>query len=299
MTRFTEILCPVDRSDTSRHALDHAVAVARWYDARLTVLQVAWTGVPPMAMPAVAGAGFMPVLTAQDREASLSDLQQFIGEVPGVRVEAAFREGAVVPEIMDEAHARRADLIVMGTHGLGGFERFLLGSVTEKVIRKAACPVMTVPPRATAPARTTPPFQKVLCPVDFSPSSVHAVTHALSLAQQAGGALWLLHVLDWDVSHPVAPGYGMEMAAHRRKAEDDAKRELGRLVPADARDWCNITEMAVIGRAHEEIVRMVDENHVDLIVMGVHGRPGLTGVFLGSTTNQVVRHASCPVLSVR
>ena len=88
---------------------------------------------------------------------------------------------------MNSAAAMKADLLVMGTHGLGGFHRLLLGSVTEKVARTASCPLLTVPP--AAPAMTPRPilFKKIVCPIDYSPASLKALDYALELGRQADG----------------------------------------------------------------------------------------------------------------
>ena len=89
-----------------------------------------------------------------------------------------------------------ADLVVMGTHGRSGFERLVLGSVTERVLRKSACPVLTVP--KGIPDVATPPvlFNRIVCAVDFSDCSMHALNYAMSLAQEADAHLTVVHVIE-------------------------------------------------------------------------------------------------------
>ena len=106
-----------------------------------------------------------------------------------------FEIGNPVREILHVAASLPADLIVMGTHGASGFEHLVLGSVTEKVFRKAGCPVMTVPPRAHA--TSVLPFKQLLCAIDFSESSPAGVELAVSLAQDAGAGLTIVHVIQW------------------------------------------------------------------------------------------------------
>ena len=96
-----------------------------------------------------------------------------------------------------------ADLIVMGTHGRGGFQHLVLGSVTERVLRRAVCPVLTVPPRAQSTSRLT--FRRLLCAIDFSESSMAALRFALSLAQESEARLTMLHVLEWPWEEPPPP----------------------------------------------------------------------------------------------
>jgi nucleotide-binding universal stress UspA family protein len=183
MIRLNQILCPVDLSDTSGRALGHALRLARWYGAQLTVMQVIWAD-PPVTYPARVASRSATVLSPATRAELLEELRQFEGlhAITDVRIEAVLREGAIVTQILEEARAREAGLIVMGTHGIGGFARFLLGSVTERVLRQATCPVMTVGPSSTTSTAAGQTFATILCAVDFSPSSLNALRHAVSLA---------------------------------------------------------------------------------------------------------------------
>ena len=300
MVRLSRILCPVDLSETSSHALDQAFAIARSYKARLTVLEVSWAGLPPIAYPGSAMAPAPPLLEPCQLEALRTELCRFAARAasPDLQVEFVIREGAVVPMILEEARAIAADLIVIGTHGRSGFDRFLLGSVTEKVLRKAKCAVMTVPPadQTAAPARGD---RTIVCAVDFSPASLKAVDYALSLAQELPATLSLIHVFDWPPDRPIPRGREFETIAYRGKAQGDTRELLHVLVPEDARAWCKTEEFVPVGRPHEEIVRLARDRDADLIVMGVHGRSSLSLALFGSTANQVVRHATCPVVTVR
>ena len=219
MIEIRRILCPIDFSDYSRRALDHAMAIARWYGSTVTALHV-FSSAPVVASypgPVV----LEPiVLTAVGREELLAETKAFIDAeaVPGVRVEAVVREGQAAAEIADMAISMNADLLVIGTHGRSGFERLLLGSVTEKVLRKARCPVLTVPRRLpdAVPAGAVL-YKRILCPVDFSASSLHALKYATSLAQESDGQLTVLHV----VSHEFESAVDMSERRRRRGADDD------------------------------------------------------------------------------
>jgi nucleotide-binding universal stress UspA family protein len=300
MVRFTEILCPVDGSNASAHALDHALALARSYKAHLTVMEASWARLPPIAYPGTGMTETPPLLLPRQLDELREELRQFARRwsMADVNVDLVVREGAVVPVILEEAQSIRADVIVLGTHGRSGFDRFLLGSVTEKIIRKAECAVMTVPPadRTSEPARAA---RTIVCGVDFSPASLKAVDHALSLAQELPATLLLTHVIDWHVDRPLPPEVALETAAYRGRVEAYNQVKLQALVPDDARTWCQAEEVVAAGRPHEEIVRLARERDADLIVLGVHGRSAMNLALFGSTTNQVVRHATCPVLTVR
>lgn len=298
------ILCPIDFSDPSAHALELAGRLARWYDARLVVLHVRPTITPHPDIPA---AGSMaPWLVTE-----LQHLRQRVAEAgaeataAGVDVEPLATAGQPVHEILQCAATVAADLIVMGTHGLSGFQHLVLGSVTEKVLRKAPCPVLTVPPRAPAAARQ---FKRLICAVDFSDCSLTAATSAASLAKQSGAALSLLHVLEWPwhdatISNPtgVPAAQAQAIADYRRYLESGAKERLDAVAAsvASAESSGTVATSIRFGRPHVELLEAARDEQADLIVLGVRGRGPLDLAFFGSTANHVVRSASCPVLTIR
>lgn len=200
--------------------------------------------------------------------------------------------------VLDTAQKLSVGLIVMGTHGASGFERLMLGSVTEKVLRKANCPVLVVPRRADAPSGAPIVFRRILCAVDFSPCSHQAVSYALSLAEEAGGSLTLLHVVEGFDEEP-PPLSHFDVPEYRQHLEKTAADRLDALVPKETRSWCDCRTVVRAGKAHREILHAAATNEVDLIVLGVRGRNAVDLALFGSTANQVVRAAECPVLTVR
>ncbi len=298
MIEFPRILCPVDFSDASRAALESALMLARWYDSRVFVPHVVQIALPP--------APFTPnaptALTPAQEEETAGHLASFVaGCEPGsVAVTTTVLVGSAVAEILRQAQDLPADLIVLGTHGRSGFEHLLMGSVTERVLRKATCPVCTIRADAHQRPRTPPaPFTRIMCAVDFSPASLNALEHALSLAQESGGRLTLVHVQDWPFDLRAAETFGPDASRYQRQLHERATRELAAVVPADARTWCEIEEVVAIGRPHEVILQTARDVAANLIVMGAHARAGLDLHVLGSTTDHVVREAACPVLTVR
>ena len=295
MIRIKNVLCPVDFSDISQHALDHAAAIAHWYEATLTLLYVFVT-LPTMDLPPL-------VLEDADRARIESDLRRMAAGVPSdvsvdVRVE---QTESAHREILAQLAATHADLLVLGTHGRSGLQRLFLGSVTEKVIRKATCPTLVVPPRASdvppdAPVR----FRRILCPIDFAESSLSALAYALNLAEEADAHLTLLHVIEMPPElreHPLAPNFDVDRI--HAAAEADARRRLRDLVPDQARTYCTVETDVVEGRAYRRVLQRAAEEEADLIVMGVHGRGAVDLLVFGSTTHHVIRAAGCPVLIVR
>ena len=311
MTTIKTVLCPVDFSDHSRHALAHAVQIARWFESTVTVLHVYPS---PAAPPPVLFGGLpgpippvepYPALTSspeRTHEETLARLSDFTGaSATGIRLKLVARAGAPIGTILDESARLHSDLIVLGTHGHSGFEHWMLGSVTERVLRKAACPVLTVPPPVeTAPGNALKIFSRILCAVDFSEASLRGLEYALMLAKEADAEVMLMHVIEGlpdppDWQQPPGPA----VVEYLRLSEDNALTRLRQALPADVHAWCHPHTILATGKPYREILRVAREQDAHLIVMGVHGRNAIDRLFFGSTANQVVRTAPCPVLTLR
>jgi nucleotide-binding universal stress UspA family protein len=289
------ILCPIDFSDNSLHALAHAAAIARWYEARLTMLYV-FANLPTIDAP--------PLLLGESERARLTArMRELAAVVPsGVPVDCQIQDAGLVHDgILTQVEATQADILVLGTHGRSGFQRLFLGSVAEKVIRLVKCPTLIVPPRAPDLTPNAPvQFNRIVCPIDFSDSSLGALEYAINLSGEADGQLTLLHVLEMPPALAQEPFYlDGELARARDAAADDARRRLDSLIPEEARAYCAVETTVVEGRAYREILRQAAERRAELIVMGVHGRGALDLLLFGSTTHHVIRASPCPVLIVR
>ena len=299
MVNINRILCPVDLSEFSRDALHHALALAEWYQAQITVLHV-YSAVQPLVP--VRGFCESVVLPPPVRPDEIAEeIRRFcvstLGD-PGQSVEIVVREGNATKEIVLLAEQLLADVLVLGTHGRSGFERLFLGSVTEKVLRTTRVPVMTVPPPVKQPGSTL--YKTILCPVDFSEASMEALDYALSLAQEANARLILLHVIESLLGEAGATEVGhMSVSEFYGYLEEDAVARLKSAVPEQARLWSAPEERVVRGRAYREILTLAGDAGADLIVMGVQGKNALHRFFFGSTTHHVIREAHCPVLTIR
>lgn len=304
MIAIRSILCPFDGSEFSRRALEHATALGRWYGAKVNLLHV-YTGVP--VAPEMGPAVWFTPLEPQERKKLVAWLADAAApaRAAGVAVEVHVVEGRPVPEILKSAKENVAGLIVLGTHGRTGFDRLLLGSVTERILRHAPCPVLTVTARAVpAYPQGRPPFERILCPVDFSPASTRAVEHALSLAQEAYGRLTLMHAIEQLPPEEEAAIAHFEMArfdmaGFQHALETMTRTRLEQAIPEGARDWCRPEILVARGRAWRAILHAAQERNAELIVMGVHGRNPVDVTLFGSTTQHVVRAAQCPVMVTR
>ena len=294
MKRIRRILCPIDFSETSRHALDHAAAIARRYKALLSVLYV-FPRLPVMDGP-------QPHLGAAGRAEIVADLRQFVVSVPAsVHVTAHVAEATEVHREIDvQARAIGADLLVMGSHGRSGFKRLMLGSVTERTLGITRCPVLVVPPAAEGARHTPWRPRRILAAIDFSPASAAALGYALSLAQEGGGELTLIHAI--EVPPELRGGHVADLTdVDRLRAAEEAGclRQLRQMVPERARLFCTVRTLVDEGAADHVILATAAAHDVDLIVMGVRGHGALDLAVFGSKTRQVTRSARCPVLVVQ
>ena len=301
MDGFRRILCPVDFSDGSQHALDHAVAMARWYRGHVWVQHVHRLSMPVFGSAALPGPeAVIPIgLTEHERMNLETTLERWVAaEATGAPTTTVLDEDFDVPDaIVEQARRLSADLITLGTHGRSGFSRLALGSITEKVIRIAPCAVLIVPPRAPdAVPRGVDAYQRILCPVDFSACSRRALEQAVSIAAEARARVTVAHVIDIppDASAPERP----DLEPFRRFYFDQAHRCMNGLL-GPVRHADGIDELLLAGKPYREILRVAAEQQADLIVLGVHGRAAVDRLLFGSVTEQIVRRASCPVLTVR
>ena len=298
MIDFRQIQCPIDFSDTSARALVYAAAFAKWYEAELEILHV-------MAPVADAIAGSSARVAEQEeqrhtsREAVLAEMQRASGEASAAGV--AFRlialEGRPDDVIVDRARSQKADLLVMGTHGRTGFNRLLMGSVTERVVRTAPCPVLTVPAAAPAAAGGPVTFKKILCAIDHSASSLKALQYALELGRQSDGRVTVLSALEYVDPEEPCEHIDLDIRQYRQRLIDHTRERLHALIAKEPQTWCEVVEIVAINRAYKEILLRAAES--DLVVMGAQGSAGIELMLYGSNTQHVVRAAVCPVLTVR
>jgi nucleotide-binding universal stress UspA family protein len=289
-----KILCAIDRSPSSLQAFGYAIALARWQSARLNLLEVVEEAPPPGVTRAPKSDGVPnETRTALDR-----DLRRALTarRASDVKVEISMRKGNAVQEILAQAKTSRADLVVIGSHGRGGVQRLVLGSVAEKVLRLATCPVLTVRRGVRLVRRSRSPFETILCPTDFSAAANKAVAYAKRLAQEADAKLILMTAVEWPFGDEVAYGAVAEL---QKSIASNANDALMRLLPRPASNGPRAQAIVAVGKASAAIVKVARARSADLIVMGVSGRGALDVAILGSTTHHVIRDGACPVLTVR
>jgi nucleotide-binding universal stress UspA family protein len=296
--RIQRLLCPIDLSELSANALDQAVDLARACRASITALFV----FPPI--PYLAGEGaVVPVPSEPDaaaRSVVAKDLAEFMrpARAAGVAVDVCLRVGDPATQIVAAAAETNADAIVMATHGRSGFRRLILGSVAERVLWTATCPVITIPPgeQLTTSGGAQGPM---LCALDLEASSTNTLKHALLLSRTTGRPLAFLHVLaDLSQHRAAALAAHIDWAAFSSEMQRHARERLGQLIRAESAAADGAEQLLATGDPYREILRLAEERGASMIVMGVHAA-GAGGALFGSTAAHVVRKAKCPVLTVR
>jgi nucleotide-binding universal stress UspA family protein len=301
MIDVRRVLTAVDFSESSRRALDYAIAIAKWYGSPLTVLHVRTAAAPAVApLPVLVPSGAEAVITsASEQEHWRHQLEAFVPTqaTKDIRVDCTVTEGDVATEIL--AQAQPSDLIVIGTHGRSGLEHLVLGSVAEKILRAAPGALLTIPRLAPDATRGVPGlFHHVVAAVDFSAASMRALEYALALAEEADAQLTLLHV----VHMPEQPALWIDRddrASVVVELQEKARERLAALVPNALRRYCHVAVRVEAGEPACEIVRVATEGGAGLVVLGAHSRGVAERIFVGSTAQQVVRQATFPVLTVR
>jgi nucleotide-binding universal stress UspA family protein len=287
--RFDTILLPTDFSETANHAEAQAIALAEQHGSRLELFHVVVPyGAPPPNMMAPVRDYLESLELAAEK--TLTSKAEAI-RARGVEVSySKTHDVSPFDAISGKVASSKPDLVVIGTHGRGGFQHLVLGSVAEKLLRSVPVNVLTLHVN-TPPASGDRDFGCILVPVDFSEHSSHALETAFSLLAD-DGALHVLHVLHRPAYPSVYPD---------PFTSGDADAELTSSVQAHLDNWIGgrrAQSLIRVGDPSHQILEARDEREVELIVMGTRGLSGLSHLLLGSVTDRVVRRSPVAVLTV-
>jgi nucleotide-binding universal stress UspA family protein len=281
------ILAAIDFSPHAARALEHAVALARLFGARIELLSA--VGLPPLhGAPAE-----LDRLVEDLRARALAGLEQLAAPLrtSGLAVDCAVTTDPPASGIVIRADQTHADLIALGTRGLSGVAHVLLGSTAERTLRLARCPVLVA--HADSPPARTP--KTLLVPTDFSPHADAALRFASRLAEKTGAGLVLVH------AYYLPPGMDASAAVIddvvRRSVEQEAKQRLESLRGAIGGAAARL--VVTHGRPETAVVEATREHAADLVVMGTRGRTGLASFFIGSVAERVIRRSQVPVIAVK
>jgi nucleotide-binding universal stress UspA family protein len=281
MSLLARILCPIDFDERSGRAMAWAEDLALRHGAELRLLHVLPARAESVLMPHAGAGPQMDRASGSHVEALAAMIREH-----GVRCEAAIVHGDPAFQILQAARDGEADIVVMATHGRKGVSRVVLGSVTEAVLNATPCPLLTIPPGASGTGRA---FHRVLCAVDFSPSSAATFSHALAMVEAGHGELTVLNVVD--------PAYTTAPVEEVRADTEQALLGLHQRVSGPIAQWCVVRDAVRFGDPAEEVLKAAVEDSADLIVVGAHARSAVAAM-VSSNAERIVREAHCPVLAV-
>jgi nucleotide-binding universal stress UspA family protein len=295
MAMIDRILYATDLSSTSEPAWDESRRLGRLFDAEIVVLHVA------APLPVFPVEGYFPAdlyaeVLRDARRTAEKGLDRVLGSIvgSGLKVRLRLEDGPVASRILDVARQEAADLLVVGTHSRTGLQRAMPGSIADRMVRQATCPVLTVRPRPdSAPRRE---IRRICYATDFSPTARAAWPWVLAIASAASAEVDLVHVTFEPVVDHHMPTEAIGRMA--QLLQEQGRIEVERFLERSALPRERIHVHLSPGAPEEQIVHRAQERAADLIVMGTHGWSGVLRWMLGSVARSVIQMAPCPVLTI-
>jgi nucleotide-binding universal stress UspA family protein len=291
MRSLNEILLPTDFSSRSLEVARYAVRVARRLHSRITLLHV-FTSLNP-AWVAIGNAATIDELNARQKEAAYTQLNSFLpDDLHDVDVQRLLVEGEPAQAIAEYVAAERVDLIMMPTRGSSAFRRFLLGSVTAKVLHDVACPVWTSSHVSDDHSALFVMPRVIVCAIDPSREGDVVLPWASELAAELQAGLIVVHAIPSLQSNP-----------QTYYVEGDLRRDL------IAESHANISKALKLSRTPDAEIRVeggsvssvvhsaVEDTQANLLVIGRSLDPGLLGR-LRTHSYTLIRESRCPVISI-
>ncbi len=286
-----KILSAIDFSTFTDTIFSYSVALCKKYDSKLFLVHVT-TDLNTLLEHNETALDVEALQQSNIRYAQ-ERLQELAKDLP-IENEIIISQGTPADMISRLASEQRCDMVITATHGKAGFKRFLLGSVTEKLIKTLHCPLLVLPlqehdliPQAGFEIN----LKKILVGCDFSSDSKLAFEYGLSLAQEFQAELCLSHV--------IKPSLYIEERQGIDQLRNRLKKKLDRMVPEGCRDWCTAKTALLDGEPYIALMDYAKEQEIDMIVLGIRGHTLLEKLLVGSTTDRLIRHSPFPVLAVR
>ena len=295
---ISRILVPLDGSELAATALEPARIMARKQAGEIILLTVPTYG--HVLAPSATGYSLLPPaqnldLLSQDAEIYLEGIYQQINE-PGLEVKTEVVSGDIAGNIVDHAAANDANLIAMTTHGYSGITRWMMGSITERVLRSAPCPVLVI--------RCASLPKKAVITLDGSDLSEQALEPGLTLARLLGAQVTLLRIdqekklssLELELLDAAGAGLGQQIG---QEDEDRGVQYLENIAQRYRSPGLEIKTLVLGGSPAESILAYVESEPVDLLIMATHGHTGLRRWVYGSVTEKCLHNSACAMLIVR
>jgi nucleotide-binding universal stress UspA family protein len=295
LNKFKRIVVPTDFSETAQTAVNLGAEIAGYYKASLDLVNAVDATV-------YAYAGYPFASLSKELIASAEEALNRV-KLPKaadkINISRYILSGNPAAEIVEHAKRHSADMIVVGTHGHGAVARFILGSVADRVLHEATCPVLVTKAhkgKVTKPKSKPKPITRILFPTDFSDTATKALNRAVALTEDFDAELYVLHIVDDTlISTHVDAERKLILEELRRHALDEMQKQL----PPDLLQNFETTGAVKRGEPGKQICAFAETHGCDLIVMGSHGRTGLGRLLIGSVADKVVHRAKCPVFIER
>lgn len=299
---MTTIVVPLDGSDQAEQAIPWASALCQRIDASLLLVSVVEI---PVEFGAWSAASTMAVGAELDQWAAERDvyLKEVGNRLSGIHVQTMSRVGSPTSEIIGAIAGVENPLVVMTSHGRTGPGRVVMGSVANRIVRDARCPVFVVRSQKQAPT-VEPSFERVLVPLDGSAFAEHAIDRGLAAIRPRNEPtiVHLLRVIEPLIVRMPGPDipldYGL-VSEYTDAMKEEATTYLAAATQRVQETGVKVTSEIREGRISDEILRVATEQHSDLIVMSTHGRGGISRLFVGSVAERVLHEATLPLLLVR
>jgi nucleotide-binding universal stress UspA family protein len=296
---FGKVLIPLDGSTLAENALEPAFMLAQQQQSKVIL-----TTVPVFHQVLIPGsAGFGLALPDQTYELCREEAETYLEQIGSARADSGLTIRCIVPEgdvagaIVDLSSQEQADLIVMTTHGYSGFTRWMLGSITDRVLRGALCPVLVV--------RCDRPFDHVLITLDGSPLSEQALQPGLELARMFDSRVTLLRVDPGETLGRIElglleiAGQGLSKPVAEQDRFDRITYYLDNIALHHDVGGMDIETVLLQGSPAGRILEYLEANPIDLLVMATHGHTGLRRWVYGSVTQKCLHNSACAMLIVR
>lgn len=272
MKLLENILLPIDFSDSSEKAVDASIQLANIFKSRITLLHVYSEEDFPEETER-----FLEIAIKDNLEKIKTKITEADIEVANIMME----KGVAFEKIIQIAQDKDVNVIVVGSGSKKENDNFKLGTTVEKLMRKNQVPLWVVKNEAIKP------IQRIVCPVDFSNSSVRAFQNAVTLAEKFNAELNLIHVFEPVMSTSVRLSVNAE--EENKKRRESKKKELNDFLSDYRLDHIKLTKELLMGVPFLEILRYIKRNNSDLLIMGTTGKTGLSKLLMGSVTEKVTR----------
>ena len=318
-----KIMCAIDFSDFTNIILSYGKSLTSEFGSTLYLCHI----VSGAVMVSSLGHSYFTYTDMEsDRIRYAKDRLEKIAAEFDIECKIIVSSGHAADEINETARGNNVDMVIAATHGGSGIKRFLIGSVTDRLIKILTCPLLVLHARENhlvSPVEERIKLKRILVGCDFSPDSRLAFDYALSLAQEFQTQLYLAHVIRPAEHTRLSASDYMEIQGgdytrwarseyldlQKDATTEDGKeksnlssrleKQLSSMVPEESRNWCTPVTIQLEGQPYKELINFAEQKKVDMIVLGVHGYSLLEKFLVGSTTDRVISQASCSVLVVR